>query len=213
MDSGCAIDSDPTLSSSQYPGRTFCAVCQVEPRPGPLCFGSRSELVKAVDAYLANNSNTTELEAKYGWPIGSWCVGKVPSFAGLFSFYRNQAAVYFDEQIGDWNTLNTLDTSEMFRGVMNVKSRFSQDIGNWDVGPVTNVDFMFGLNTPTPLTATCLPGMSGGSPACSGCSERWHFIPSSTDGALAKLRTWKVCSRVRAHACSIAVSHSGTSRM
>lgn len=47
-------------------------------------FSNGTELQDAVNAYLANNSELTELAKKYGHPIGAWCVGKVEDFSSIF---------------------------------------------------------------------------------------------------------------------------------
>ena len=61
------------------------------------CFDTRIELKNATVAYLANNSSTTLIATTYGWPIGSWCVGNVKDFSGIF-----EGAIGFNEPLNTW---------------------------------------------------------------------------------------------------------------
>lgn len=47
-------------------------------------FSNGTELQEAVDAYLADKSESTEVAKMYGYPIGAWCVEKVTDFSALF---------------------------------------------------------------------------------------------------------------------------------
>ena len=91
------------------------------------CFSSRSELIDAVDTYLAseeNRSSDGELALKYGYPIGDWCVKEISDFSYLFSKYRTNTEdeeVYarfeeFDEDLSNWDMSAATDLSHMFEG-------------------------------------------------------------------------------------------------
>jgi len=51
---------------------------------GKTCLKNRSELKKAVNAYIRNSSRATRVAKKYGYPIGNWSVRRVTSMKALF---------------------------------------------------------------------------------------------------------------------------------
>lgn len=87
------------------------------------CFANGTELKEAVAQYLESNSTEgTPITEAYGYPIGSWCVGKVTDFTDLFV-----SAITFNEDISKWDLQNatTLD------GMFDRAAAFNQDISKW----------------------------------------------------------------------------------
>jgi hypothetical protein len=61
------------------------------------CFQETAELRAAVEEYVATNkSETSDVALRYGWPIGTWCVGNLTSFEKVF------ATVKLNHDISDW---------------------------------------------------------------------------------------------------------------
>lgn len=64
---------------------------------GGECFQETAELRAAVEEYVATNkSETSEVALRYGWPIGTWCVGNLTSFEKVLS------TVKLNHEISDW---------------------------------------------------------------------------------------------------------------
>jgi surface protein len=128
-DSGCTLKDDP-LSAFQGP---FCAsYCNtVSPTA---CFSTRHELKVAVDQYVQGYWSAIN-SSKYGWPIGSWCVGNVTDMKWLF-----QRLDTFNEDISGWDVGQVTDMSFMFYQA----SSFNPDnLLNWDTSSVTTMESMF----------------------------------------------------------------------
>jgi surface protein len=109
-------------------------------------FGTTSELRRAVDDYLANNSTTSLVARTYGWPIGIWDVSKIQDFRFLFSAdesifseQANPTAATFNEDISGWTMSSATNMTSMFAGARS----FDQPIGNWNVSSVQDMSFMF----------------------------------------------------------------------
>lgn len=68
------------------------------PAEGGACFGNNTELRAAVQAYVANSTNTTSVALKYGHPIGSWCVDNVTDMSRVFD------GLNFTESLSGWKT-------------------------------------------------------------------------------------------------------------
>ena len=61
------------------------------------CFQETAELRAAVEEYVATNkSETSDVALRYGWPIGTWCVGNLTSFEKVLS------TVKLNHDISDW---------------------------------------------------------------------------------------------------------------
>lgn len=86
------------------------------------CFTSRTELREAVVQYLRNPVEGTPTAETYGYPIGSWCVGRVTDFTDLFV-----NSVTFNEDISNWDMSN----AETIRGMFDRAAAFNQDISRW----------------------------------------------------------------------------------
>ena len=67
-----------------------------------------------VNCTLNNNSNECASAQKYGYPLNNWCVGAVTSMRWMFSDDRSPVDM----------------------------SNFNEDVSNWDVSSVTNMDYM-----------------------------------------------------------------------
>mmetsp|Transcript_7719 Transcript_7719/g.11688 ORF Transcript_7719/g.11688 Transcript_7719/m.11688 type:complete len:116 (+) Transcript_7719:3-350(+) len=78
VDSGCTYKLDP---SSSYQG-PFCASTCSTLTAGTDCFTTRDELKAAVDQYVQGDWDIAGT-VKYGWTIGSWCVGNVTDMSEL----------------------------------------------------------------------------------------------------------------------------------
>ena len=59
-------------------------------------------------AYIADNSASSTTAITYGWPINSWCVGKITDMSNLFQNRK------FNEDIGQWDVSNVGDMGNMF---------------------------------------------------------------------------------------------------
>eukprot|EP00985_Skeletonema_marinoi_P007400 scaffold3244_cov151-Skeletonema_marinoi.AAC.5 len=129
VDSGCTIKDDP---SSVHQGPFCASYCNlVSPTD---CFTTRDELKAAVDKYFQGDWGTAD-SSKYGWPIGSWCVGNnVTDMSELFELLST-----FDEDISGWNVGQVTDMSWMFYGA----SSFNKDLSMWNTSSVTTMQAMF----------------------------------------------------------------------
>jgi len=112
------------------------------------CFGADDGgkfgiLYFAVRDYMSQdcpaNSNCT-IAQTYGWPMNSWCVGKVTDMSWLFSKNSFNTMDTFNEDISGWDTSNVTNMHAMFFDA----ASFNGDLSAWDVSSVTdNMDFMF----------------------------------------------------------------------
>eukprot|EP00984_Skeletonema_dohrnii_P037545 scaffold39705_cov167-Skeletonema_dohrnii-CCMP3373.AAC.1 len=129
VDSGCTYSVDPS-SSFQGP---FCAsTCNAVTAAD--CFATRDELKAAVDKYVQGDWDIAD-SVKYGWTIGSWCIGNVTDMSELFKDLSE-----FNEDISQWEVGQVTDMSHMFRRA----SSFNQeDLSNWDTSAVTTTESMF----------------------------------------------------------------------
>ena len=66
--------------------------------------------------------------------IGTWNVGSVVDFEGMFRFAQS-----FNQDIGSWSTSQATSMRGMFRGA----GVFNQDISSWNVSSVTDMRSMF----------------------------------------------------------------------
>ncbi|KAL3943508.1 MAG: hypothetical protein SGBAC_002433 [Bacillariaceae sp.] len=107
------------------------------------CFGNKLELRMAVDRFLQDESPTSDLAAKYGWPINSWCVGELDDFSYLFRAQVGDGGspvrlTSFNEDISAWDVSNGRFFNEMFLG-----ANFNQDLSRWNVGNAIDMERMF----------------------------------------------------------------------
>jgi len=94
-------------------------------------------LGKAVRAYVSQGCATDiecEIGQTYGWPMNSWCVGKVENMYSLFEDMET-----FNEDISDWDTLSVTTMRNMFRRA----KAFNQDMSKWNTSSVTDMKSMF----------------------------------------------------------------------
>ena len=101
---------------------------------GRKCFGANEGgyngiLYHAVRDYVsqdcANNKNCA-VGQTYGWPMNSWCVGKVTDMSELFYFYEMDT---FNEDISGWNTSSVTTMLGMFAGA----TSFNGDLSSWKI--------------------------------------------------------------------------------
>ena len=95
------------------------------------CFGADDGgrdgiLYQAVRDYVSQdcaNNNNCAVGQTYGWPMNSWCVGKVTDMSYLFQFMED-----FNEDISGWDTSNVENMNSMFHGARS----FNGDLSAWD---------------------------------------------------------------------------------
>ena len=91
--------------------------------------GYNGILYHAVRDYVsqdcANNKNCA-VGQTYGWPMNSWCVGKVTDMSELFYFYEMDT---FNEDISGWNTSSVTTMLGMFAGA----TSFNGDLSSWKI--------------------------------------------------------------------------------
>lgn len=122
------------------------------------CFATRAELKMAVQVYLTDPTDAF-LSTTYGLPIGSWCVGAVSDFSGIFAGARTfneplgdwdvsaartlatmfQGAAIFDQDLSGWNTSAVVSLAGTFQGA----EAFNQSVSNWDTSSVTSLEATF----------------------------------------------------------------------
>jgi len=107
------------------------------------CIPDRDSLISAVDKYLANNSNATDVAIKYGWPIGTWCVSPVTDFRGIFDSTRSNATsmaiTNFNEPLNEWDVSKGGNFVRMFYEA----GRFNQDLSQWNMSRANDIFLMF----------------------------------------------------------------------
>ena len=70
----------------------------------------------------------------YGWPMNSWCVGKVTDMSSLF----NRMSM-FNEDISGWNTSSVINMYLLFAGA----TSFNGNLSSWNTSSVINMRHMF----------------------------------------------------------------------
>ena len=131
--SGCTFQHGP-YALLEGP---FCASqCNNSYYTADQCFGDGAELRAAVNIYIdsgCSEDSSCLLGQKYGWPIGTWCVGYVTDMSYLF-----YGKTTFNEDLSGWNLASVNNAEHMFRG-----SGFNGDISEWNVASVTKMSCMF----------------------------------------------------------------------
>lgn len=107
--------------------KNYCGACH-------RCFQNTDELQSAVQKYVANATEHTNVARIYGWPMALWCVDAVSDLSHLFS-----GQSYFNEDIGGWDVSRVTTMESMFRDAY----QFDQDLSEWNVGMVTDMSLMF----------------------------------------------------------------------
>lgn len=108
--------------------------------PSYQCFADRNELKAAVDRYVqvgcgrGINYCTPDISDKYGWPMGSWCVGRVRDMSTLF-----YELTTFNEDIAAWDVSGVTNMRQMFYRAHS----FNQDVSTWNTGNVADMHQMF----------------------------------------------------------------------
>ena len=131
--SGCQYKDDPVDTSSSF--------CNAQ------CFGvfeNKAQLQEAVKACASKSQQSqtacVNMQAKYGWPMNDWQVGKITDMSNLFNGEQvDEVFREFDEDISGWDVSSVTDMHEMF----SMAKVFNQDISEWDVSEVTNMRGMF----------------------------------------------------------------------
>jgi surface protein len=103
-------------------------------------FQGLPDLQLAVNAYHAQGCSSDphcEVGMTYGWPMNSWDVSQVDSFAHLF-----ESQLDFNEDISGWNTSSVTNLYLAFAD----SPHFNQDLNGWDVSKVTNFYQAFQFN-------------------------------------------------------------------
>lgn len=110
----CQAENDPVLVEGGVApaGLWFCSSCD---ESWPLCFDSTEELRSAVDDYVADPRDGTDIAVSYGHPIRAWCVSAIEDFSYLFSSLRNPDMIEFNPDVSSWDTRMATDMSGMFR--------------------------------------------------------------------------------------------------
>jgi len=98
----------PTLAPSIAPSMT--------PTDMTNCFNTPPSLLVAIDEYIADNSETSRVALHRGWPISTWCVGKIIDFSGILSRTRNRQTIGFNEDISMWDVSQGTDFTRAFEG-------------------------------------------------------------------------------------------------
>ena len=115
-------------------------------------------LYQAVRDYVSQdcaNNNNCAVGQTYGWPMNSWCVGKVTDMSYLFydmdtfnedisgwdtsSVTMFLLAKSFNGDLSSWNTSSVDDMGDMFGGA----SSFNSDLSLWNTASVTDMRWMF----------------------------------------------------------------------
>lgn len=148
----CPVTTFPLLTDDY--GSTFCYPCDnaipnnstsVKVTPGNIFefeyapILTQDELQQAVDEYVQNSTNSSNVAAKYGHPISNWNVSLVTNFSNLFDTHRNPKLVTFIEDLDGWDTSSAIAMSRMFAGA----SWFNGNISTWSTSRVTTMEGMF----------------------------------------------------------------------
>ena len=135
---GCKDNGTPDLSGTPSPLCEVCVAPSLPPSQSPSvgpsvsqspsasstqnCMTTTAELYDAVDAYLEDNSENSNVASTYGWPIGTWCVSKITDMSGLFYSMRKSSSIFnflirtFNEDISEWDVSNVVNMKLMFAG-------------------------------------------------------------------------------------------------
>lgn len=120
------------------------------------CLESSQELMDAMDGYLVDNSASSRVALKYGWPIGSWCVSNITRFALVFRSDRTRSPELFSNfsseeilsagsnmsvAVGGWDVSSAIDMEEMFRGLKNLSSVWG--LQHWNMSSVVSLKATF----------------------------------------------------------------------
>ena len=100
---------------------------------------TQNELQQAVDEYIQNTTNSSNVAIKYGHPISNWNVSLVTNFSKIFDTHRNPKLVTFIEDLDGWDTSSATDMSRMFAGAL----WFNGNISTWSTSRVTTMEAMF----------------------------------------------------------------------
>jgi len=103
------------------------------------CFNSKSALLEAVDQYIADNSETSAVALERGWPIGSWCVGRIQDFSEVFARSRNRQNAAFNDDISSWDVSQGTDFTRCFEGTRALNTQ----LASWDMSSATSLQQMF----------------------------------------------------------------------
>lgn len=127
----------PTSQSSSMPSQTPSAKVTLMTRLK--CFETTNELYQAVDAYMIDSSDASEVVQTYGI-IEEWCVDKLSNFRAVFSAARNSALSAFDADLSKWNMRQATTFSGMFQ---KASSYTGKGIGSWVTSSLTDTSAMF----------------------------------------------------------------------
>ena len=141
--------------STEYNGGAFCYQCgsaipsnstTVKVTPGNIfeldqykSILTQEELLNAVDEYIDNATNSSNVATTYGHPISNWNVSLVTNFSNVFDTHRNPKLVTFVEDLDGWDTSLAISMAQMFAGA----SWFNGNISTWSTSRVTTMEGMF----------------------------------------------------------------------
>lgn len=100
---------------------------------------TQEELFSAVDEYIENATNSSNVAMKYGHPISFWNVSMVTNFSNVFDTHRNPKLISFIDDLDGWDTSSAISMSRMFAGA----SWFNGNISTWSTSRVTTMEGMF----------------------------------------------------------------------
>ena len=142
-----------SLLTDDY-GSSFCYPCgstlpsnttNVGAAPGNIFEGkympilTQEELQQAVDEYIENATNVSNVAARYGHPISNWNVSLVTNFSHVFDTHRNPKLITFVEDLDGWDTSSAVAMTRMFAGA----SWFNGNISTFSTSRVTAMEAMF----------------------------------------------------------------------
>lgn len=105
-------------------------------------FTSSQELRDAVDAYAVDDTSSSIVAFRYGYPIGVWDVSRITDFSQLFDATRNTNLLNFDADLGGWNVSNAVTMYAMFQQTVSFRD-LDNGLSRWDVRKVTDMSGMF----------------------------------------------------------------------
>jgi Mycoplasma protein of unknown function, DUF285 len=105
-------------------------------------FTSTQELKDAVDAYVVDDTASSLVAFKYGYPIGVWDVSRLTDFSQVFDATRNTNLLNFDADLGGWNVSNAVNMYAMFQQAVSFQD-VNSGLSRWDVRKVTDMSSMF----------------------------------------------------------------------